>query len=126
MTSKTAIAILSDPKSGSDEALGRVFNGLSAAYECQRAGEPVTVVFLGAGTRWPGVLAHADHPAHELFESVREIVAGASCGCADVFGATAGVEASGLKLLKDNPLPGTSGVASLRALAQDGYRVLTF
>jgi len=126
MNSKTAIAILSDPASGSDEALGRVFNGLSTAYECKQAGEPVTVVFLGAGTRWPGVLAQADHPAHGLFESVRELVAGASCGCADVFGATESIEACGLPLLKDNPLPGTSGVASLRALSQDGYRVLTF
>ena len=29
--SKTAIVVLSEPKAGSDEALGRVFNALGAA-----------------------------------------------------------------------------------------------
>lgn len=126
MPAKTAIAILSDPRSGTDEALGRVFNALSTAYECQQAGEPVTVIFLGAGTRWPSALAQSEHPAHALFESVRGAVAGVSCGCADVFGATESALACGLPLLKDNALPGTPGVASLRALSNDGYRVLTF
>ena len=30
---KSAIVILSDPKSGSEESLGRVFNALAAAYD---------------------------------------------------------------------------------------------
>ena len=33
---KTAIIILSDPKSGSEEALGRVFNALALASEVSR------------------------------------------------------------------------------------------
>jgi hypothetical protein len=57
---------------------------------------------------------------------VRHTVAGASYGCAAVFGATEGVAASGLELIKDNPVPGTPGLASFRALIEDGYSLLSF
>ena len=123
---KAAILVLSDPKHGSDEALGRVFNALAAAHEFKRHGDDVTLLFQGAGTRWAGELIRPEHPAHALFESVRDTVAGASCGCADVFGAGDGVEACGLERVADNPVPGTSGLASLRSLAAKGYTVLTF
>src|SRR5262245_49624988 len=121
----TAIVILSDPRSG-DEALGRLFNGLATAHEFQRAGEPVTVLFQGAGTRWSGVLADATHPAHGLFQDLREVVAGVSCACAEVFGATADADACGLPLVKGNAIPGTAGLPSLLGLARAGYRILTF
>ncbi len=123
---KAAIIILSDPKPGSEEALGRLFNGLAAAYDFKQKGEEVTVRFQGAGTRWIGELGKAEHPAHDLFEAVKDTVAGVSCGCADVFGAKEEVEKSGFELIKDNPIPGTSGLASLRQLAADGYTILTF
>ena len=35
---KVTIAIFSDPKNGSEEALGRVFNGLAAAYDFNTGG----------------------------------------------------------------------------------------
>lgn len=35
---KAAIIIFSDPKHGGEEALGRVFNGLAAAYVFQAEG----------------------------------------------------------------------------------------
>ena len=123
---KAAIIVLSDPKSGSEEALGRVFNALAAAYDFKQQGDEVTVRFQGTGTRWIGELSKAEHPAHELFEAVKEQVAGVSCGCADVFGVNEEAEKSGFELIKDNPVPGTSGLASLRKLAADGYTVLTF
>lgn len=126
MKQKTAILILSDPRSGGEEALGRLFNALATAYEFKQAGEPVTVLLQGTGTRWSGPLADAKHPAHGLFEEVRDVVAGVSCGCAEVFGATADANACGLQLVGGNAVPGTSGVPSLLALARDGYRILTF
>jgi len=43
------------------------------------------VLFQGAGTRWIGELTKADHPAHELFEAIKDTAAGVSCGCADVW-----------------------------------------
>lgn len=125
-TQKNAILILSDPKAGAEESLGRLFNALAAAYDFKKAGNEVTIVFLGTGTRWPGVLQDPEHPAHKLFNELRDNVAGASCGCADVFGASEDVVASGFDLIKNSPLPGTSGVASLSALSAEGYQLLTF
>ena len=62
---KTAIIILSDPKGESEESLGRVFNGLAAAYDYKSAGKEVSILFQGAGTRWPEVLQKENHPAIE-------------------------------------------------------------
>ena len=123
---KAAIIILSDPKSGSEEALGRVFNALAAAYDFKQKGEEVTVLFQGAGTRWPSELIKDDHAAHDLYEAVRDKVAGVSCACSEVFGATADAERVGLDLIKGNPVPGTSELPSLQKLMREGYTVLTF
>jgi len=123
---KATIIIFSDPKNGSEEALGRVFNGLAAAYDFKQAGDDVSVVFNGTGTRWIAELSKKEHPAHDLFEAVKDQVAGVSCGCADVFGASEDAEKSGLDLIKENPVPGTRGMASLRKYAAEGATILTF
>ncbi len=123
---KAAIIVLSDPKSGGEDALGRVFNALASAYDFKHGGDEVTLLFQGAGTRWVSELLKAEHPAHDLFQAVLDTVAGASCGCADVFGASEDVAKSGFELIKDNPVPGTEGLPSLRKLIADGYHVLTF
>ena len=123
---KAAIVVLSDPKTGSEDALGRVFNALAAAYDFKQRGDDVTILFQGAGTRWIGELSKTEHPAHTLFEEVKDKVAGASSGCADVFGATEEVKKSGFDLISENPVPGTSGLPSLAKLASEGYPVLTF
>lgn len=123
---KIAIIILSDPNSKSEEALGRVFNALSVAYDYKNAGDAVTILFQGAATRWIGELQKGDHAVHELFEAVKDRVAGISCGCADVFGGGEEAEKSGYELVKDNAIPGTTGLPSLRKLANEGYTVLTF
>ncbi len=123
---KAAILVLSDPKSGSEEALGRVFNALAAAYDFKERGDEVTILFEGAGTRWGGELTKTDHPAHDLFEQVKDKVAGVSCACADVFGATEDATKSGFDLIKDNQVPGTGGLPSLRNLTSEGYTVFTF
>ena len=123
---KAAIVVLSDPKGGSEESLGRVFNALASAYEFKQQGDDVTILFQGAGTRWAGELNKKSHPAHELFESVRDRVAGVSCACAEVFGATTDAERNGFDLIKENPVPATSGLPSLRNLSKEGYTVLTF
>jgi len=122
---KATIIIFSDPKNG-EEALGRVFNGLAAGYDFKQAGDEVSIVFQGAGTRWIGELNQQQHPAHELFEAVKDRVAGVSCGCADVFGGSEEAEKAGLDLIKDNPIPGTTGMASLRKYVVEGSTILTF
>ena len=123
---KVAIVVLSDPKGGGDEALGRLFNALAAAYDFQVNGADVKLQFQGAGTRWLGEVIRPKHPAYALFQAVKETVAGASCGCAAVFGATESVKRSGFELISDNPVPGTTGLPSLARLLNDGYQVLTF
>ena len=123
---KAAIVILSDPKSGSEEALGRVFNALAAAYDFQQSGTDVTVLFQGAGTRWVAELTKSKHPAYELFNLVKDNVKGVSCGCAAVFGATQDAESAGFDLIKNNPVPGTPGLPSLQTLVREGYTVMTF
>ncbi|MFD9701847.1 hypothetical protein [Lentzea sp. NPDC059081] len=126
MSNKTAVVVLSDPSTGSEEALGRVFNALASAWEFAQGGEAL-VLFQGAGTRWPAVLATPEHPAHELYTAVREQVATvASAGCATVFGATEGVEGEDVKQVGQNQAPGTTGVASIAELVRSGYHVLTF
>jgi hypothetical protein len=123
---KAAIIIFSDPKTATEEALGRVFNALAAAYDFKQQGDEVTVLFQGAGSRWIAELSKSDHPVHALFDTVKDTVAGVSCGCAEVFGATEEVEKSAFEFVKDNAVPGTAGLPSLRKLASEGYTILSF
>jgi hypothetical protein len=122
---KTAIFVLSDPQGG-DEALGRLFNALAAAHDFKTREHHVELVFQGAGTRWPAVLGAADHPAHALYESVEDTVAGVSSACANVFGAAESARKSGCELLTGNAVPGTPGLASIARYASEGFAVLTF
>ncbi len=117
---------MSDPKSGTEEALGRMLNGLAFAYESREAGDEVEIVFKGAGTRWPSELVKLGHPAHERYQLVRESVKGASLGCAAKYGAKGELEACGVRLLADTPMPGTPGVAGLRAYYAGGWNVVVF
>ncbi len=119
---KTVVAILSDPKSGSEESLGRVFNALAVAYDAKTAGDEVGILFQGAGTRWPEALQKEDHPVHGLFKAIEDKIEGVSCGCADVFGANP----SGFDLVTDNKVPGTRGLPSLHSLQKQGHHVLVF
>ena len=123
---KAAIVVLSDPKGGSEESLGRLFNALAAAHDFKQSGDDVTLLFQGAGTRWAGEVVKPEHPAHALYLAVEDKVAGVSCGCADVFGAREQAVRAGLELVTDNRVPGTSGLPSLRELVQQGYSILTF
>lgn len=122
---KLAIAITADPKSG-DDGLGRAFQGLALAAEAQQKKDQVEVVFVGAGTRWPAEASRLGHPLHALYQAVRPVVKGASCGCADVFGASDGVDACEVPKLRDHALAGTSGIASLRRYLAEGWQTLVF
>ena len=125
MSTKTAIVVLSDPRTG-EEALGRLFNALAATYDFKQRHQDVQLIFQGTGTRWTGLLANADHPAHALFKAVEDKVAGVSAACAAVFGATHDAERNGFSLIATNPVPGTAGLPSLASYAADGYSILTF
>lgn len=119
---KTAIVILTDPKTNSEESLGRIFSALAVAHEHQSAGETVRVLFAGAGTRWPAALNQPSHPAHGLYRQVVGSIAGLSCGCVGYFGA----DDLGLPHLADNAVPGTPGFPSYLALQREGFQIITF
>lgn len=123
---KTAIIILADPGSGSEEATARVFNALALADEARREGDEVEVTFIGTGTRWPTELSKLGHPVNALYNRVRDAIRGASCGCATAFGATESVEACRVPLIKENLIPGTPGMASLRRYLAEGWKTLLF
>jgi hypothetical protein len=122
---KLAVIIISDPKSG-EESLARVFNGLAVAAEAKHSGDEIELSFIGTGTRWPAELSQLNHPANSLYNEVRELVIGASCACAQVFGATESLQASGVEEKKDNALAGTPGLLSVRRYLNDGWQVLIF
>lgn len=123
---KTAIIILSDPENGGEEALGRLFNGFAAAYDIKEMGGEVSIVFQGTGTRWASYITKEDHPANGLYMALKDDVAGVSCGCADIFGATEGAVANGLDLIKESQIPGTPGVPSIGKLIQSDTTIMTF
>jgi hypothetical protein len=123
---KIAVVILSDPKAGGEEALGRVFNALVTAYDAKQRGHEVTVLFQGAGTRWSGLITSRDHPVNALYEQVKDKIAGVSSGCADVFGARDSARDHGFALVGECAVPGTSGLPSIASRLADGYAVVTF
>jgi hypothetical protein len=124
-SAKTAIVVLSDPQGG-DEALGRLFNALAAAYDFRQKHQDVQVLFQGAGTRWSGLLNNEDHPAHALYKAVEASVAGVSTACSVVFGAREDAERNGFSFITGNQVPGTPGLPSLESYASQGYTILTF
>jgi hypothetical protein len=123
---KAAIIIFSDPTHGGEEALGRAFNGLAAAYDFKQKNIDVAVYFQGTGTRWVSHLNKVGHPLYQLYSAVSDVVAGVSCGCADVFGARDEAEKYGFDLVTDNSVPGTSGLTSIAQLSSDGYTIFNF
>ena len=122
---KAAVVVLADPAGGDDSA-GRVFSALAAASDFARRGEDVTLVFQGAGTRWPALLADPGHAFHDLFASVAPVVAGVSDACATVFGARDTAREAGIGTVGGNPVAGVGELASVASLVADGNHVLTF
>lgn len=124
--SKTLIVLFSDPLHGGEEALGRLFNAIFLTLELKEKGQRVELLFQGTGTRWPSEIVKPAHPAHTLFQAVADKVAGICGGCADVFSANEGATTTGLAMLRDKAIPGTSGVADLSRYIDEGYRIVTF
>lgn len=124
--SKTAIVLFSDPTHGGEEGLGRLFNAMFLTLELKEKGQTVELLFQGAGTRWPTEIVKPAHPAHALFQAIADKVAGICGGCADVFGATEAASATGIAMIREKAIPGTSGIADLSRYLDEGYRLVTF
>lgn len=119
MEIKAAIVVLADTETHADRA--RAANALTTAYEFKEAGDEVTVVFTGAGTKWVGELADPEHRLHRAYALIEDKVAGACKACAVSFGVRGEVEAAGVPLLTEY-----RGHQSLRRLVAQGFQVMTF
>jgi hypothetical protein len=119
MVSKVGIVVLADTETHGD--LGRVVNALITTKEFKEAGDQVELIFDGAGTKWPGVLADPQHKYHRLFEEAFDVVTGACGYCARAFGAEEDVHEAKVPLLEeydDHP--------SIRRLVASEHQVITF
>ena len=116
---KVGIVLLADTETPGD--MGRMANALTTAQEFKEAGDPVRVIFDGAGTKWPVALADPEHKYHRALERVRDVVDGACEYCARAYGVHDKMESTGVPLLgefRDHP--------SLKSLVDDGYQIITF
>ena len=116
---KAALVVLAD--TDSREGMGRIANALVTAQEFDEAGDEVTIVFDGAGTKWIPALQSDEHKYHGRFEALKPRVAGACAYCAQAFGVRKEVEAANVRLLDEYDQH-----PSLRRLVADGYHVITF
>lgn len=116
---KAAVVVLADIET--HEGLGRVVNAMETAKEFKENGDPVSVVFDGAGTRWIGELARSDHNAHQLYLDVKDVISGACAYCAAAFHARDAIRAEQIPLLEE-----FDRHPSLHKLVADGYQVITF
>jgi len=105
----------------SPESLGRVVNALMSAREFKDGGDEVTVVFDGAGTIAAGAFGASAHDYNELFEAVRDTMAGACEYCSGAFGVKEEVQQVGIELLDEY-----KGHPSVKKLVERGYEVVTF
>lgn len=116
---KVAILVLAGRETRADEA--RVANALTTVNELKEAGDEVTLIFSGAGTRWVSGLSNSDHPLSDAFDMVKDKVTGVCSACAASFGVEEEVQASGIPLIEEY-----KGHPSLKRLVSEGYQVITF
>lgn len=116
---KIGILVLADTETHGD--LGRIANALTSAREFKEAGEEVTLIFDGAGTRWIPELANPEHRLHGDYQQVKDTIAGACDFCARAFGVREKIKKTYIPLLEEY-----SGHPSLQRLISEGYQVITF
>lgn len=116
---KVAIVVLADTTEA--DGLGRVVNALVAAKEFVDGKYDVQIIFSAAGTKWLGKLSDPKHKLHDVYQSVREHIAGACGFCATAFGVTDAVRSCRVPVLEEY-----GSNMSFRRLLEQGYHVMTF
>lgn len=116
---KVAIVVLADTTPA--DGLGRIVNALMAAKEFKASNDDVQLIFSGAGTKWLGEISRAEHQLHDIYQEVKDRIAGACGFCAAAFGVAQTATQCGIPLLEE---VGTN--MSFRRLLAQGYQVITF
>lgn len=116
---KVAIVLLADTETSGD--LGRMANALTAVQEFKEAGDPVRLIFDGAGVKWIGELSDPKHKYHETYQAVQDTIGGVCKYCAGAYQQVDQVQRSGVPFADEH-----NGHPSFRRLIRDGYQVITF
>jgi hypothetical protein len=111
--------VLADTEPHGD--LARVANAMMTAKEFAEVGDDVELVFDGAGTQWPGVLADPDHKSHRLFQHVHDVISGACAFCSRALDAEDGVRRADVPFLEEY-----KGHPSVRRFVEEGRERLRF
>ena len=114
---KLAIVVYTDVDG--PESMGRVMNALETAKEYKENGDPVSVIFDGAGTKWIPVLEAESHNLHSLYRTVKN-EAEVCDYCAETFDVHDEVTTSGVDIVAEY-----DGHVSIRNRIEDGYHVIT-
>ena len=114
---KVAILIYSDV--GGAEANGRIMNALESAKEFKENGDPFTLIFDGAGTRWVPALEDPSHNLHSLYQTVKSDIKVCDY-CAEAFDVHDEVTKYNVDVVTEY-----DGHVSLRSLYADGYDVIS-
>jgi hypothetical protein len=116
---KITVVLLADVETHED--MGRAANAFELVKEAKQGSNDVELILDGAATRWARELSKPDHKMRELFNAVRDKVAGVCEYCAGAFGVKEAVRAAGL------PLTGEfDGHPSLATRIAQGRQVVTF
>lgn len=116
---KILILVMTGSETHADS--GRMVNAMEVAKEFKEAGDDVKIVFDGGSTTWIPKLEDPEHRRHELWTSVKDVVAGACSFCSFAFNVKDEVEAAGIPLLAD-----FDNHPSVRGYVEEGYQVITF
>tara|TARA_A100001015_G_scaffold252288_1_gene291785 strand:- start:3164 stop:3520 length:357 start_codon:yes stop_codon:yes gene_type:complete len=117
--SKVAIIILADTAGPGD--FGRAVNGLMTAKEFKDANDEVIIIFDGAGTKWISKFTEEGGKYNDLFDSVKDKVAGVCGYCAGAFGVTKDAEECSVDQLNEY-----NGHPSFKKLVDEGFTIITF
>jgi hypothetical protein len=111
--------VLADTEPHGD--LARVANAMMTAKEFAEVGDDVELVFDGAGTQWPGVLADPDHKSHRLSNRSTTSSPERARSAPGAFDAEDGVRRADVPFLEEY-----KGHPSVRRFVEEGREVLRF
>jgi hypothetical protein len=116
---KVAIVVLAG--TGQEDSMGRIVNALMAVKELKENNDDVQLIFSGIGTTWLAELSRPEQQLHEVYNAVKDNIAGACGFCATVYNATDAIKTCGINILE-----GYGTNMSYLKLINDGYQVIIF
>ena len=98
-----------------------VYRAMMFVDELLRAGDDVTLIFDGAGSKTLAAIMRPENDVHRAWKKAERALRGVCSYCAKSYGVRDELETVGIPMLADD-----KGHASLRALLQEGRQIVTF